>query len=195
MLVSRNSLLSIREQSGSDPLSTTHSTAHAQYYLVYNFAQAILHDEELKSKPALHKVMTTCFELFACYTMDTEAAEFLASGYLSPKQAELTRNRVHALLSELRPQAVSLVDAWGVPDYLLNSALGRYDGTFLPDADPHHHSKLTFPLLSLGDVYPALVRFAQNEPLNRTRFNVNVDDEEIEVGPEYGRTEDRGSKL
>ncbi|GAA5827921.1 hypothetical protein JCM5353_007739 [Sporobolomyces roseus] len=149
------------------------STAHAQYYLVYNFAQAILHDEELKSKPALHKVMTTCFELFACYTMDTEAAEFLASGYLSPKQAELTRNRVHALLSELRPQAVSLVDAWGVPDYLLNSALGRYD----------------------GDVYPALVRFAQNEPLNRTRFNVNVDDEEIEVGPEYGRTEDRGSKL
>jgi hypothetical protein len=105
-----------------------HSTAHAQYYLVYNFAQAILHDEELKSKPALHKVMTTCFELFACYTMDSEASEFLASGYLSPKQAELLRNRVHALLAELRPQAVSLVDAWGVPDYLLNSALGRYDG-------------------------------------------------------------------
>lgn len=103
-------------------------TAHAQYYLVYNFAQAILHDEELKSKPALHKVMTTCFELFACYTMDAEASEFLSSGYLSPKQAELLRNRVHALLAELRPQAVSLVDAWGVPDYLLNSALGRYDG-------------------------------------------------------------------
>lgn len=74
--------------------------------------------------------MTTCFELFACYTMDCEASEFLSSGYLSPKQAELLRNRVHALLSELRPQAVSLVDAWGVPDYLLNSALGRYDGMF-----------------------------------------------------------------
>ncbi|GAA5993880.1 hypothetical protein JCM5350_001579 [Sporobolomyces pararoseus] len=149
------------------------STAHAQYYLVYNFAQAILHDEELKSKPALHKVMTTCFELFACYTMDTEASEFLSSGYLSPKQHELLRNRVHALLAELRPQAVSLVDAWGVPDYLLNSALGRYD----------------------GDVYPALVRFAQNEPLNRTRFNVNVDDTEIEVGPEMGAVENRESKL
>jgi len=128
--------------------------------------------------------------------MDTEAAEFLASGYLSPKQAELTRNRVHALLSELRPQAVSLVDAWGVPDYLLNSALGRYDGTFFssPYCSPSPSTKL-IPCSSLGDVYPALVRFAQNEPLNRTRFNVNVDDEEIEVGPEYGRTEDRGSKL
>lgn len=72
--------------------------------------------------------MSTCFELFATYTMDAEAAEFLSSGYLSPKQHELLRNRVHALLAELRPQAVSLVDAWGFPDYLLNSALGRYDG-------------------------------------------------------------------
>jgi acyl-CoA oxidase len=66
--------------------------------------------------------------LIATYTMDAEAAEFLSSGYLSPKQAELLRNRVHALLAELRPQAVSLVDAWGIPDYQLNSALGRYDG-------------------------------------------------------------------
>ncbi|GAA5954976.1 hypothetical protein JCM21900_005953 [Sporobolomyces salmonicolor] len=149
------------------------STAHSQYYLVYNFAQAILHDPALKAQPAVHRVMTTCFELFACYTMDAEASEFLSSGYLSPKQHELLRNRVHALLAELRPQAVPLVDAWGCPDYLLNSALGRHD----------------------GDVYPALVRFAQNEPLNRTRFNVNVDDPELEVGPEEGSPETRSSKL
>ncbi|GAA6032946.1 hypothetical protein JCM8097_000060 [Rhodosporidiobolus ruineniae] len=140
------------------------STAHSQYYLVFNFAQAIKHDAELKAQPALHKIMTTCFELFACHTMDTEAAEFLSSGYLSPAQHELLRNRVHALLAELRPQAVPLVDALGVPDYLLNSALGRYD----------------------GDVYPSLVRFAQYEPLNRTRFNVDVNDDELEVGPEEG---------
>jgi acyl-CoA oxidase len=74
-------------------------------------------------------MMKTCFELFAAYTMDAEAAEFLASGYLSPKQSELLRNTVHALFAELRPQAVSLVDAFGIPDYQLNSALGRYDGT------------------------------------------------------------------
>ena len=169
---------------------------------MYNFAQAILHDEELKSKPALHKVMTTCFELFACYTMDAEASEFLSSGYLSPKQAELLRNRVHALLAELRPQAVSLVDAWGVPDYLLNSALGRYDGQSIRvDAQSilesiTDESTTPFVVFSLtGDVYPALVRFAQNEPLNRTRFNVNVDDPEIEVGPEMGAPENRESKL
>lgn len=69
--------------------------------------------------------------------MDQEAAEFLSSGYLSPKQAELLRNRVHALFAELRPQAVSLVDAFGIPDYQLNSALGRYDGAFLHSLSCH----------------------------------------------------------
>lgn len=96
--------------------------------------------------------------------MDAEASEFLSSRYLSPQQHELLRNRVHALLAELRPQAVPLVDAWNIPDYLLNSALGRKD----------------------GDVYPALVRFAQGEPLNQTRFNVDVNDEQLEVGKEEG---------
>lgn len=67
--------------------------------------------------------------------MDNEAAEFLSSGYLSPKQSELLRNRVHALLGEIRPQAVSLVDAFGIPDFQMNSALGRFDGTLLALSD------------------------------------------------------------
>lgn len=140
--------------------------AHSQFQLVYNFAKAIKSDAELKSQPALHRIMSTCFELFATYTMDAEAAEFLSSGYLSPKQHELLRNRVHALLAELRPQAVSLVDSWGFPDYLLNSALGRAD----------------------GDVYNHLVKFAQGEPLNQTRWNTDIHSSELEVGPEEGHS-------
>lgn len=40
------------------------STAHAQYMLVRNFANAILHDEELYKQSAVHRVMQQCFELF-----------------------------------------------------------------------------------------------------------------------------------
>lgn len=101
--------------------------------------------------------------------MDTEAAEFLSSGYLSPKQHELLRNRVHALLAELRPQAVPLVDAFGIPDFVLNSALGRYD----------------------GDAYNHLIKFAQGEPLNQTRWNVDINDPELQVGPEEGAPKSR----
>jgi acyl-CoA oxidase len=32
------------------------------------------------------------------------------------------------LLKQIRPQAVPLVDGWNIPDFLLNSCLGRYDG-------------------------------------------------------------------
>jgi len=92
--------------------------------------------------------------------MDTEAAEFLSSGYLSPKQHEILRNRVHALLAEIRPQAVSLVDAFGIPDFQMNSALGRYD----------------------GNVYPNMIKFAQAEPLNGLKFNIDVNDPECIAG-------------
>jgi len=32
------------------------------------------------------------------------------------------------LLAQIRPQAVPLVDSWNIPDFLLNSVLGRFDG-------------------------------------------------------------------
>jgi acyl-CoA oxidase len=60
--------------------------------------------------------------------MDQEASEFMFCGYLTPQQAELNRQRVDELLAYLRPQAVPLVDAFKLPDYLLSSALGRSDG-------------------------------------------------------------------
>ncbi len=56
------------------------------------------------------------------------------------------RRQYYALLAALRPDAVGLVDAFGLSDYLLNSALGRAD----------------------GDVYRALLAAAQVSPLNAT---------------------------
>jgi len=135
------------------------STAHAQFVLVWNFGNAIMHDAELKRSPALHQVMQQCFELFACYTMDSEAADFQRSGYLSAAQAELLRSKVDELLAIVRPQAVALVDGFKLPDYLLNSALGRDD----------------------GDVYRALFDFAVREPLNGVRFNVDYRSTDLTV--------------
>lgn len=119
--------------------------------------------------------------------MDTEAAEFLSSGYLTPKQSELLKNRVQALLVELRPQAVSLVDAFGIPDYQMNSALGRYDGAFCfakPFSVSAGAEPVTLPFCFSGDVYVHLVKFAQGEPLNEFKFNVDIHDDEIVHGPE-----------
>ncbi|KAA1066222.1 hypothetical protein PGT21_025542 [Puccinia graminis f. sp. tritici] len=136
------------------------SVAHCQFLMVRNFARVLLYDEALKAKPALHHVIQLVFELYACYTMDVEASEFLASGYISPKQHVLLRNRVYSLLAPIRPEAVALCDSFAVPDYLLNSELGRSD----------------------GNVYQKLIEFASKEPLNAVKFNVNPWDNELAIG-------------
>ena len=42
-------------------------------------------------------------------------------------------------MAEIRPHAVNLVDAWKVPDFLLDSALGRYDGKVYEDLFERAH--------------------------------------------------------
>ncbi|KAL7005898.1 hypothetical protein EMMF5_004634 [Cystobasidiomycetes sp. EMM_F5] len=89
--------------------------------------------------------------------MDTEAADFMRANYLSPDQAEMLRSRVDELLTIIRPQAVPLVEAFKLPDYLLNSSLGRSD----------------------GDVYRALFDFAVREPINGIIWNPDIHDPEV----------------
>lgn len=59
--------------------------------------------------------------------------------------SHLHRDNVHHLLSELRPDAVPLVDAWNFSDAALESALGRRD----------------------GNVYETLYNWASQTPLNQ----------------------------
>ncbi|KAK0541787.1 hypothetical protein OC845_006895 [Tilletia horrida] len=86
--------------------------------------------------------------------MVTEGADFLACGFIDREQFALLRATVQKTLAELRPNAVALVDSFAIPDYVLNSALGRSD----------------------GKVYESLFDFALREPLNAVKWNVDVDD-------------------
>jgi acyl-CoA oxidase len=84
-----------------------------------------------------------CAELRA---LEEVAAPLLESGYLTGEQSAALREASRRALVALRPEAVTLVDAFAFEDYYLNSALGRAD----------------------GDVYRALYDMAQGSPLNRT---------------------------
>ncbi|KAI9495329.1 acyl-CoA dehydrogenase/oxidase C-terminal [Zychaea mexicana] len=125
------------------------SRAHCQFMLVRTFIVSLQNDERL-AKPenrALLKTLRSLASLFALHTMEQELAEFLTPGYISTEQTVLLKQQVIALLEEIRPNAVSLVDAFALPDYYLNSALGRYD----------------------GKVYQAYTAAAEREPLNQTQ--------------------------
>lgn len=136
--------------------------AHCQFILVKNFLAAIDTDPCLDDQHAIKHVLEQLFRLFALYTISQEGAEFLASGYVSARQYEIIKENVMALLHEIRPNAVALVDAFKFPDYLLNSSLGRYD----------------------GNVYKDMTERAAREPINALTMNVNIESPEIVRGEE-----------
>lgn len=122
------------------------SRAHCQYLIVRNFIVTLQNDKELQKNRPMLQVLRTLASLFALHMMEKELSEFLVSGYLSAEQSQMLKEQVIALLEQVRPEAVSLVDAFALPDYFLHSALGRYD----------------------GKVYESMTEMAEREPLNHT---------------------------
>ena len=107
------------------------------------------------------QVMTLLFRLFSFYTMDAEAREFQTCGAVESDVLDQLPDKVLTLMSEVRPHAVRLVDALAIPDYLLDSALGRYDGKVYEDLFHRAHVL---------------------NPLNKTTFNPDYRNNEIVKG-------------
>jgi acyl-CoA oxidase len=132
------------------------AVAHCELVLVQTFAEAVESrargggDSSNNSSRLSPQAVAALGRLAALYglTLLEQRAlpELLEAGYLSTSQLAALRARSRALLREVRPDAVALVDSFAFPDYQLNSALGRED----------------------GDVYSALLAMAQGSPLNAT---------------------------
>jgi len=85
--------------------------------------------------------------LLALHELEERAGELQEDGYATGAQVGALRAAHRGLLRGLRPNAVALVDALGVEDYVLHSCLGRED----------------------GDVYAALLAAVADNPLNATQ--------------------------
>ena len=136
--------------------------AHSESILVENFHNAIF---VARPNPPLcdatRKVMENLFRLFALTTIDAKSTDFLLSGALDVAKLQDLTPTIQRIMAAIRPHAVNLVDAWSIPDYLLDSALGKQD----------------------GDVYNALWQKAHLEnPLNLQTFNPDFMTEEIIMG-------------
>lgn len=135
------------------------SVAHCQYMLVKYFYQALQEDEALQSGN-LRTVVQPLFELFALFTLETEATEFFAAGCMNQATYEEVKKEVLAALAKIRPNAVPLVDSFKFPDFLLQSSLGRYD----------------------GEVYKDMLDRAGREPANAVIINPDYRSAEITKG-------------
>jgi acyl-CoA oxidase len=70
--------------------------------------------------------------------------EFLQDGYLTGSQLDTVDRVMIRLLEEIRPNAVTLVDAFDIHDKHLCSVMGRYD----------------------GNVYENMYKWAKSAPMN-----------------------------
>jgi acyl-CoA oxidase len=48
--------------------------------------------------------------------------------YIKQDQYKLVKQAIYNLMNDIRPNAVSLVDSFDYPDFILKSTIGRYDG-------------------------------------------------------------------
>jgi len=112
--------------------------AHCFCFMLTNFVKAIKHAPDAQLKDVLTKVCA----LFATSTILDDS---VWSGVLSSPQVQLAKQATAELLNAIRPDCIALVDAFDIPDRVLGSAIGKYD----------------------GNVYEALFESAQRSPLNQ----------------------------
>lgn len=149
----------VRKQGWTEMMIELHqlAIAHSESILVENFYTAVFDGQSEVGGTTL-EVLRDLFRLFALTTIQQRSIEFVVSGVLEGSKLKSLASEVKVLLSKIRPHAVRLVDAWSIPDYVLDSALGRQD----------------------GDVYNALWQKAHLEnPLNLETFNPDFRTEEI----------------
>ena len=86
--------------------------------LVANFSTAV--NSATSAENQANTVMRTLFRLFSLYTMDVEAREFQISGAVRSEILDRIPDAILALMQDIRPHCVRLVDAFALPDFLLD---------------------------------------------------------------------------
>jgi acyl-CoA oxidase len=97
--------------------------SHCYYFVASKFHIGLA---ALDAKDAAIKQVLSRLFAFFCCTNILSGEQW--SGLVDGDESALIEEAICRLCSELRPDAVALVDAFDIPDRVLNSALGRYDG-------------------------------------------------------------------
>jgi acyl-CoA oxidase len=85
---------------------------------VHNFYHELLTEPSLPEPTKT--VLWLLFRLFALHKINRSNRDFTQSGALSNQSIDrIADTAIGALMTEIRPHAVKLVDAWKLPDYLL----------------------------------------------------------------------------
>ena len=86
--------------------------AHVERLLLESFVRGV----EGCTDPAARALLDRVCDLFALSTIEADRAWFMEHGRLTARQSKAVTAEVNGLLTDLRPDAVLLVEAFGVPE-------------------------------------------------------------------------------
>lgn len=89
------------------------------------YVQAI---ENLKLSDGLRTILRNLCRLYVVNHIIVHQGDFLRCGALTASDMKALEEEMGDLLAALRPQAVSIVDAFDLDDFILDSVLGSKDG-------------------------------------------------------------------
>ncbi|KAK6637956.1 hypothetical protein RUM44_008379 [Polyplax serrata] len=96
-----------------------------RYILVKFFEKAT----SLETEPQIQNVLLRLCSLYGLWSLDQHMAILYQGGYCTgPNPVQFVRDGIIKLCSDLKPEAVSLMDALAPPDFIVNSVLGHSDG-------------------------------------------------------------------
>ncbi len=98
--------------------------AHMDLVLLEAFAGAVERCEDGPAKDALRRMC----DLFALSTIESDRGWFQEHGRLTGPRCKAITREVNRLCNEVRGQAGTLVDAFGIPDEVLGAPIGRRAG-------------------------------------------------------------------
>jgi acyl-CoA oxidase len=89
------------------------ATAHIDRVVLEAFVDAV----DKANDPAVAQLLDAVCDLYALTTIEEDAGWFMAHGRLSPPRAKAVTGTVNALLKQLRPHMITLVDAFAIPEH------------------------------------------------------------------------------
>ncbi|KAK3834320.1 MAG: hypothetical protein JOS17DRAFT_738678 [Linnemannia elongata] len=129
---------------------------HSWRYFLILYQQGINRHKHTPVYGMLHKMG----QLLSTFVLQKHLDLFLEEGYFNGSHAKMVRQLFLDQCKDLRKDAIPLIDAWAIPDFVLKAPIGKYDGNIYPayfgtvtaaqksfDAPDYWH-KYAYPMLN-----------------------------------------------
>ncbi|KAF9551765.1 acyl-Coenzyme A oxidase [Mortierella hygrophila] len=101
---------------------------HSWRYFLILYQQGI---NRHKDTP-VYEMLRKMGQLLSTLVLQRHLDLFLEEGYFNGSHAKMVRQLFLDQCKDLRKDAIPLIDAWAIPDFILKAPIGKYDGNIYP---------------------------------------------------------------